>query len=293
MTTPSVSYPRIIIGKELPNTKRNILNISDQPVHDWYRFVLSYPPQLVRKYLSDFNIDSSKKVLDPFCGTGTTNVECKLLNIENIGIEANPFPYFASKVKTNWNINPKRLISNSQYIANVAISEIKKTGYLDGQYTELTGDELFTLSEASEKLLITNSISPLPKHKSIILLNCIRRLADRELVHHQELAFAKALVFQTSNLVFGPEVGVGRIKQDVPIVFNWLNEIIKIAYDIQSINDNSTQTDIYQIDSRELSLYLEPKSIDAVITSPPYPNEKDYTRTTRLESVFLNFINNK
>src|SRR5438876_8759375 len=33
--------------------------------------------------------------------------------------------------------------------------------------------------------------------------------------------------------------------------------------------------------------------IDAVITSPPYPNEKDYTRTTRLESVLLGFIHNK
>ena len=33
--------------------------------------------------------------------------------------------------------------------------------------------------------------------------------------------------------------------------------------------------------------------MDAVITSPPYPNEKDYTRTTRLESVLLGFISNK
>jgi hypothetical protein len=30
-----------------------------------------------------------------------------------------------------------------------------------------------------------------------------------------------------------------------------------------------------------------------VITSPPYPNEKDYTRTTRLESVLLGFIQSK
>ena len=35
---------------------------------------------------------------------------------------------------------------------------------------------------------------------------------------------------------------------------------------------------------------LKSQSIDAVITSPPYPNEKDYTRTTRLESVLLVFI---
>jgi hypothetical protein len=33
--------------------------------------------------------------------------------------------------------------------------------------------------------------------------------------------------------------------------------------------------------------------VDAVITSPPYPNEKDCTRTTRLESVLLGFIRTK
>jgi hypothetical protein len=38
---------------------------------------------------------------------------------------------------------------------------------------------------------------------------------------------------------------------------------------------------------------LRPKSIDGVITSPPYPNEKDYTRTTRLESVVLGYIRTK
>ena len=30
-----------------------------------------------------------------------------------------------------------------------------------------------------------------------------------------------------------------------------------------------------------------------MITSPPYPNEKDYTRTTRLESVILGFLTDK
>jgi DNA modification methylase len=39
-----------------------------------------------------------------------------------------------------------------------------------------------------------------------------------------------------------------------------------------------------------LARVLTPNSVDAVITSPPYPNEKDYTRTTRLESVLLGFL---
>ena len=41
------------------------------------------------------------------------------------------------------------------------------------------------------------------------------------------------------------------------------------------------------------AMTILPSSIDAVITSPPYPNEKDYTRTMRLESVLLGFVSNK
>jgi len=70
-------------------------------------------------------------------------------------------------------------------------------------------------------------------------------------------------------------------------------EIQKMAVDIHQHSMNNVQTNIYQLDSRDLSQDLESNSIDCVITSPPYPNEKDYTRTTRLESVFLGFINNK
>ncbi|MCX7723595.1 MAG: DNA methyltransferase, partial [Verrucomicrobiae bacterium] len=50
---------------------------------------------------------------------------------------------------------------------------------------------------------------------------------------------------------------------------------------------------IYCEDARDPARVLEPRSIQFVITSPPYPNEKDYTRTTRLESVLLGFVKNK
>jgi DNA modification methylase len=50
---------------------------------------------------------------------------------------------------------------------------------------------------------------------------------------------------------------------------------------------------IHKGDARQSVELLAPNSIDGVFTSPPYPNEKDYTRTTRLESVLLGFIRNK
>jgi len=66
-----------------PFTKRdatretNRLALSDRAVHDWYRFVLSYPPHLVDEYLIRLGATKDSCVLDPFCGTGTTVVECK------------------------------------------------------------------------------------------------------------------------------------------------------------------------------------------------------------------------
>ncbi len=88
----------------------NRLAPNDRAVHDWYRFILSYPPHLVRGYLQRFQVDDSQRVLDPFCGTGTTLVECKKLGIPSVGIEANPMAHFATQVKVNWEPAPNNLM---------------------------------------------------------------------------------------------------------------------------------------------------------------------------------------
>ena len=49
------------------------------------------------------------RVLDPFCGTGTTLVECKKLRVPSLGFEANPFAHFAGSVKIDWSPVPDAL----------------------------------------------------------------------------------------------------------------------------------------------------------------------------------------
>jgi len=86
---------------DLKSGKLNKLMPHDRAAHDWYRFVLSFPPHLVRQYLERFGLDQRHTVLDPFSGTGTTLVECKKRGIPSIGIDAHPMACFASRVKTS------------------------------------------------------------------------------------------------------------------------------------------------------------------------------------------------
>lgn len=277
----------------------NKLFPEDRAAHDWYRFVLSFPPHLVRDYLGRFSVSSNQKVLDPFCGTGTTLVECKKQGVASAGVEANPMARFASQVKADWKVDPRGLIEHSEKIAEDAQAEFHSQGIDDislplFQTGHRQTSQLRELSKETGKLLLTNSISPLPLHKTLVLLDLLKKNSDERFHRHQLLALAKALVFSISNLHFGPEVGIGPAKKDASVIAVWLECVRSMAEDLKQLQDRvDVEATVYQADSRKLLEVIEPASIDAVITSPPYPNEKDYTRTTRLESVLLGFIRNK
>lgn len=279
----------------------NKLRPQDRAPHDWYRFVLSFPPHLVREYLQRFNLNAEGRVLDPFCGTGTTLVECKKLGIPSVGIESNPMACFASKVKVDWGVDPDALLRHANGITKCVLAELEGQGIADDVHglplfraPQKTPSNLRTLSADLLRLLLKNSISPLPLHKTLVLLDALEKQRDDRFNQYERLALAKALVFGIGNLHFGPEVGVRPPKADAPVISTWLKGVRAMVDDLGELKGRThVEAIVHQADSRCASNVLEPNSVDGVITSPPYPNEKDYTRTTRLESVLLGFIRSK
>lgn len=190
----------------------NKLRIEDRAAHDWYRFVLSYPAHLVRNYLDRFGIDSRQTVLDPFCGTGTTLVECKKREIPSVGIESNPMASLASRVKVDWDVDPKGLLTHAEEIANRTWQKLEKEGIAHSSHLPLfkrngaPAVQLRTLPEEKSKLLLKDSISPLPLHKTLTLIDTLDAFEDDRFSATERLALARALVSGISNLHFGPEI---------------------------------------------------------------------------------------
>ncbi|MDR1269370.1 MAG: site-specific DNA-methyltransferase [Planctomycetaceae bacterium] len=269
------------------NSDANKLFEQDRAFHQWYRFVLSFPPHLVQEYIGKFQLCKEDVLLDPFCGTGTTLVEAKKHGLQSIGVEANKAAHFASTVKCDWTIDINNFVAESEQIAKLADKKIQSC------------KKIRILPDEQMELLLECSISPIPLHKTLILLEIINETQQTQFTKHQRLALAASTVRDASNLHFGPEVGVTRIKkQDSDVVANWLATINMFARDLKEISTQKKKTrpEVILGDARCLEDCLqnyEYHSVAAVFTSPPYPNEKDYTRTTRLESVLLGFLHNK
>ena len=260
----------------------NKLRVEDSSIHDWYRFVLSFPPHLVQQYLETFCVDQTSFVLDPFCGTGTTNVECKKHGVSSWGIEASPLTHFVSKTKCIWANDTFNFLNTAKQIALVAARTINSLS------------KPRTLSEEQTSLILKNSICEQPLSSTLVLRDSIRA-ANSPFEDYYLLALAKHIVYSYSNLKFGPEVGISRKKKEsVDVVEIWLSEIERMETDLEYWkHHSSTFADISLGDARSIPKRDYIGKVDCVITSPPYPNEKDYSRTTRLESVILGFINTK
>lgn len=70
--------------------------------HGWHRYVGRFPPHVIRSLLNAFGADHDSVVCDPFLGSGTTAVECRLLGIPFVGAEICPLSCLISRTKATF-----------------------------------------------------------------------------------------------------------------------------------------------------------------------------------------------
>jgi DNA modification methylase len=83
---------------------------SNYGTHGWHRYVGRFPPHVVRALLNLFGADGRTVVCDPFAGSGTTAVECRLLGIPFVGIEICPLSCLMTRTKAAFPAEPHMLV---------------------------------------------------------------------------------------------------------------------------------------------------------------------------------------
>mgnify|MGYP005846743133 CR=1 FL=1 len=68
-------------------------------VHGLHEYKGKFNPQIVRGILNTLGFRNGEKVLDPFCGSGTTLVECALEGRHSFGTDINPLAVFLANTK--------------------------------------------------------------------------------------------------------------------------------------------------------------------------------------------------
>jgi len=75
-------------------------SVNQYLTHWFYPYKGKYHPQMIRALLNIIGVKPCDTILDPFIGSGTTALECQLMNINCIGIDVSPLCVTLSKVKT-------------------------------------------------------------------------------------------------------------------------------------------------------------------------------------------------
>jgi SAM-dependent methyltransferase len=252
----------------------------NRPVHRWFRFKEAFAHTLLRRIIEDYLPKNQKLIrfLDPFCGTGTSLLSAQELSehgyeIIGTGIERNPFVHFVAKTK-------------------IAAGEINLRDY-DRLRRDVLKHYIRRIS--------------LPSLTSIRSGRCITRRAARRIVELRDSIVTSATGATRDALLLGLAASIeplSKVRKDgraLRIVKKSRHSIDQcIADKWQIISDDVShwkknvhiqKSEILLGDGRDPGMCgVEDNSIDLILTSPPYPNNIDYSEVYKLELWLLGFV---
>jgi DNA modification methylase len=233
------------------------------------RFIPQIPYSFIRLFTNEGDI-----VLDPMCGSGTTIVEAFLNNRNAIGNDFNPLSTLITKVKTT-------MVSNEDMIyLDRKLRTMKR--YMDLDYKRV---------DERVQALPNRKVSKIFNKMVISKLETIRETIDEikfegfiDLYDLCRVAFSHTIWSLVEN---GTENDVDE---------HFLNTIELYKRELKQTKDkliSSSMVTTLTGDSRKLA--IEDKTIDLIVTSPPYVNALDYYRTHMYNMLWLgmDFINLK
>jgi len=277
------------------------LNSSERYTH----LIHSYPAKLLCHIpyfflQTDYFCPKTGTVLDPFCGTGTVLLEANISGRDAKGVDANPLARLISRVKTTYVKTEKlqkTLTTLVQSAKRAKVSEVHDYSSISRWFSPSTIDQLQRLELAIEKLKETEvkeffllCLSNLVKKVSFAdpcISVPVRLNPDR---FAQNPSKRESLLFKLKTLenidVYDKFEGVCSLN---------INRIEKL----RNIYGGDVKSEIVSSDARCITKQigndekLPDKSIDLILTSPPYAGAQKYIRSSWLNLYWLGTKDNE
>lgn len=261
-------------------TYTSLLNYSDdlnKSFQRWYRYKEGFSVELVEQLIKEYSKRKKGIILDPFSGSGSTLLGANNLGYSGVGFEVNPFSYFLSKCKLE------------QYTSE----EIEKFKL---EYEKILNEATkANLKYNLPKLSISEKVFPKNIEKYYMNINAlISKCTNDKIRNLLKLGWLACL----EPLCNYRKAGNGlKIKKYVkPKVLTIDDAKILLLEEYQNIyidllkSRNSEENHLYNESCLNMKNYIQDKSIEGIIFSPPYANCFDYTEIYKLELWFGGFV---
>jgi tRNA G10 N-methylase Trm11 len=253
-------------------------DLSTLRVHRWFYFPHSFAPALVANLTYLWRLPAGSVVADPYCGAGTTLVAAQWLGHSVIGWDISPLAILASRVKLA-QIDSKAL-TDAWTKVSASVRRQRRTPNLDGC------DELVrrALPEETLKTLLRIWATIDSQERSSgrcdidrdppMTWNALRLAVLAELPSFSRLVRKGGWLAYQEPIAESTQI-LDRIRSRVQLM------VFDLA---QRSRRNARPWSVEISDARTLP--SADGVVDAIITSPPYPNRHDYTRMFGVELAF-------
>ncbi len=249
--------------------------------HDFHPYFAAYPPNLVSKILNKYG-KNKKTLLDPFMGGGSAVVEGVRNGFKTIGVDISEFSKFITQGKTKpFKINQKILDEIIKSVKNnINDFKIGKLNKKNIHIPKITN---------SSKWFNENSLCELS-----IILNLVLKIKNKD--HKNFFLLCLSSILRSCSNAKNAQQHLN-IKKDkkIPDTLNlFIKKVNLMQFQMQNYykfflkNKIRADFELYSHDVRDLSKIIKEKSIDIVVTSPPYGTGSRYTDIYRLHFEFFN-----
>lgn len=266
------------------NSSTFLAGLSEK-VHRWFRLTPSFAPDLVRYVLAKYSAPKDALIYDPFSGAGTTAIECSLEGYDSLCTEINPFLHFVNQVCLNWDICPSEVESELQHLEYAYNERVKHLNLID---VEANGFEIPPIHN------VYRWWRPDVLAKILLIKYITKEIKNSDIKDVFRLALAGILVPDLTNVTLGRLQlhFINRDNDNIDVLGIFSSHLRKIIEDLSQINRLSQRgrSSVMLADAISPGRIGHERSIDFVITSPPYPNRYSYVWNTRPHLYMLDFI---